>query len=246
MTHQALHRAPGYRHAFPLQLTPHLAGTLDPVVLLPDALHLPTQDGIALRPAGAARRISRSCLVRVIGGWGDRQHRADRLDPVLGSMVIDELDHHFVRRSSSAWAKYAAALRRISLARCSSRFCRSSSCTRRRSSLVTPCRWPLSTSYRRTHLRRVSAVQPIFAAIELIAAHGDGYSDGCSCTIRTVRSRLSLEYCGAFSMTPIAQRRESPATPERFIVPNPLPFVNQEVQVTTRREGIDDIEVSEF
>jgi hypothetical protein len=32
-------------------------------------------------------------------------------------MVVDERDHHFARRSSSAWAEYADALRKISLAR---------------------------------------------------------------------------------------------------------------------------------
>jgi hypothetical protein len=30
---------------------------------------------------------------------GDRQHRADRLDPVNGAVGIDELHHHFARRS---------------------------------------------------------------------------------------------------------------------------------------------------
>jgi hypothetical protein len=37
-------------------------------------------------------------------------------------MDIDEADHHFARRSSAAWAKYADAFFRISLARVSSRF----------------------------------------------------------------------------------------------------------------------------
>jgi hypothetical protein len=36
-------------------------------------------------------------------------------------MLVDERHHYFGRRSSSAWAKYADALRRISLARFSSR-----------------------------------------------------------------------------------------------------------------------------
>ena len=76
-------------------------------------------------------------------------------------MIVDEADHHFGRRSSSAWAKYADALRRISFARFSSRFSRSSSFSRCRSSRrqARP-RWPLSRSACRTHSRSVSAVQP--------------------------------------------------------------------------------------
>ena len=40
-----------------------------------------------------------------------------------------------------------------------------------RSALVGPARMPRSRSACRTHLRSVSAVQPIFAAIEPIASH---------------------------------------------------------------------------
>jgi hypothetical protein len=49
-------------------------------------------------------------------------------------MLIDERDHHFARRSSSAWAKNAAAFFKISLARFSSttsRWSRFSSSLRR-------------------------------------------------------------------------------------------------------------------
>ena len=42
-----------------------------------------------------------------------------------------------------------------------------------RATLVGPGRAPLSRSARRTHFRKVSAVQPIFAAIEISAAHCD-------------------------------------------------------------------------
>jgi ATP:ADP antiporter, AAA family len=45
-------------------------------------------------------------------------------------MRVDERQHHLPRRSSSAWAKYADALRRISLARRSSAFSRSNSFSR--------------------------------------------------------------------------------------------------------------------
>ena len=81
--------------------------------------------------------------MRVIGRRGDRQHTADRLDPVSPAVIVDERDHGLNRRSSSAWAKYADALRRISLAWRSSRFSRSSAFIRSRSSVVGPARTAL-------------------------------------------------------------------------------------------------------
>jgi hypothetical protein len=57
-------------------------------------------------------------------------------------MIVDERDHHFARRSSSAWAKYAEAFFRISFARRSAKFSRSSCFSRCRSSVVSPGRWP--------------------------------------------------------------------------------------------------------
>jgi hypothetical protein len=41
----------------------------------------------------------------VVGRRGDRQHPADRLDPVGLPMIVDEGDHVRDRRSSSAKAK---------------------------------------------------------------------------------------------------------------------------------------------
>lgn len=85
-------------------------------------------------------------------------------------MRVDEGDR-LNRRSSSAWAKYADALRKISLAWRSSRRWRSSAFNRARSSVVRPSRWPASRSACRTQLRNVSPVQPIFEAIDVTAAH---------------------------------------------------------------------------
>ena len=61
---------------------------------------------------------------------------AGRLDPVDGAMLVDEGDHFLNGRSSSAWAKYADALRRISFAWRSSRTSRSSALIRSCSSVV--------------------------------------------------------------------------------------------------------------
>ena len=81
------------------------------------------------------------------------------------AMVIDELhrDHHRGRRSSSACAKYADALRKISFMRFSSRTSRSNAFARWRSAVVRPPRSPLSRSACRTHFRSVSAVHPQLA-----------------------------------------------------------------------------------
>ena len=65
---------------------------------------------------------------------------------------------------------------KISLARRSSLFSRSSSRIRARSSVVTPGRAPASVSARRTQPRKVSRLIDNFAAIDSIAFHCDGYS----------------------------------------------------------------------
>src|SRR4029453_14655646 len=121
----------------------------------------------------------------VVGGRGDRQHLADRLDPVATPVIVDEGDHVLDRRSSSAGAKYAEALRRISLAWRSSRTSRSSALIRSRSALVGPGRPPPSRSARRPPFRRVSVVRPLLPATELIAAHCVGWSPPPSSTSRT-------------------------------------------------------------
>src|SRR3546814_13733331 len=92
----------------------------------------------------------------MVSGWGDRQNPADRLDPIIIPMLINETDHRLNGRSSSAWAKYAEALRRISLAWRNSRFSRSSALRRSASSVGTPARLPLFTSaFFRSEERRV-------------------------------------------------------------------------------------------
>ena len=107
-----------------------------------------------------------------VGDGVDRQHGADRLDPEHGAMVGDELDQRgdVLRRSSSAWATYANAFRRISFARFSSRTSRSSSFNRSRSLVVRPGRCPASRGACRTHFRSVSAVQPSFGATDCSTA----------------------------------------------------------------------------
>ena len=75
--------------------------------------------------------------------WTERpagQRRSAR--SALLSVLVDEAHHQRGRPSSSAIAKNADALRRISFARFSSRFSRSSSFKRTRSSVLRPARLP--------------------------------------------------------------------------------------------------------
>ena len=144
--HQPRHRAAGDVVPFAAQLAPDLAHAVDLEVLIENPSDLDAEHDVALDARRRCLRPGAAGDVGVIGRRGDRQHLADRLDPVLVAVRIDEADHGFHRRSSSAWAKYALALRRISLACRSSRFSRSSAFRRSRSSVVTPALRPLSTS----------------------------------------------------------------------------------------------------
>jgi hypothetical protein len=105
----------------------------------------------------------------VIGRWGDRQHLADRLDPMHLTVIVDERDHGLNRRSNSAWAKYADALRRISLAYLSylsSRFSRSSARNRSATSEGRPAHATVDLRLLHPLIERL-AVQPILAAAAL-------------------------------------------------------------------------------
>src|SRR4029453_14318716 len=188
------HRAARHPQAFAPHLSPHLPWPIHLEVFRPDpADHWP-QFVVTLGASGPSRRIMVSRVVKEVRRRGDRQHGADRLDPVGIAVVVDEGHHHLGRRSSSACAKNADAFRKISLARFSSRFSRSRSFSRCRSSVVKPARCPVSRSAWRTPRRGVSVVHPSLPAIDAIAAHCEECSAPCSRTIRTARSRTSGEY----------------------------------------------------
>lgn len=122
--------------------TPYALGKLGSLHPIPHPPNFSAQKGISLRAWRQATRIGLAALLLVVGRRGDRQHRADRLAPVSLAVGVDESHHHLGRRSSSAWAKKADALRKISFTRRSSRTSRSSCLRRSRSSLVRPGRIP--------------------------------------------------------------------------------------------------------
>src|SRR5271170_6619832 len=113
----------------------------------------------------------------VIGRQGDRQHLADRLDPMRLAVIVDEGNHGLNRRSSSAWAKYALALRRISLACRSSRFSRSRAFSFVATSVGTPARTPLSRSafFIQNHSHRAGA-DLRRELVGRLACHGSTFS----------------------------------------------------------------------
>ena len=73
-----------------------------------------------------------------------------------------------------------------------------------------PERVPASTSACLTQASSVCATQPIFGAMDLIAAGDDGYSPRCFCTISTARSRTSSENFFDFFIAPSFQEVEPP------------------------------------
>ena len=92
--------------------------------------NLPAQPFVATYPRRPVLRAHLTPLVLGVRRWGDRHLRTNRPDPVSTPMNVDERHPPLARRSRSAWAKYAEALRTISFARRRSRTSRSSSFSR--------------------------------------------------------------------------------------------------------------------
>ena len=103
--HQPGDRAASGAEALPPQLTPNLAHAIDTKVLLEHPPDLDLQISVAADPVGQAGGIGAPGEMGMISRRGDRQNPADRLDPVGLTMIVDEGDHRFSGRSSSAWAK---------------------------------------------------------------------------------------------------------------------------------------------
>ena len=114
--HQPGHGASCGADALAAKLAPDFAHAIDAEVHLEHPSDLGDQDQVALGSHWQLGGIGAPGHVRAVGGWGDRQHTPDRLDPIRLAALVDEGDHRLNGRSSSAWAKYADALRRISLA----------------------------------------------------------------------------------------------------------------------------------
>ena len=149
-------------------------------------------------------------LVGIVGGRSDRQHAADRLDSVRLTVVIDEGDHHLGRRSSLSHSEIRGRLAE-DLVRAAEFPIFTLQVLQARTFF---CRRPRShpgIAFRLAHpVPERLAEQPIFPAIETMAAHCDGYSAKWSCTSRTARSRTSGEYFVDLFMTPTSHELEPP------------------------------------
>ncbi len=108
MSRSTVERATGV--ALTVELTPNLLGAVDARErLILDALDLVAEHIVSLGAVGAQLGIATASATHGVPRRGDRQHRADRLDPELAAMVFDEVHHHFCRWSNSAGSKYADA-----------------------------------------------------------------------------------------------------------------------------------------
>jgi UvrD-like helicase C-terminal domain len=88
--HQPCHGAAGNIVALTLQLPPHLAHAIDAEVLLEHPLNFWLQGVIPSRSRRQPGRIGAPGSMRMVGRRGDRQHPADRLDPIRPAVIVDE------------------------------------------------------------------------------------------------------------------------------------------------------------
>src|SRR4051812_48853930 len=96
------------------ELAPDLPDAVDAEVLREDAPDLDGQGRVASGSGRPLAGISAPSGVGVIGRRGDRQHAADRFDPVDGAMLVDEGDHGFDRRAGPPPPKKTQSLPRAS------------------------------------------------------------------------------------------------------------------------------------
>src|SRR3954452_13803018 len=108
--HQPRHRAARHPDPLPAELSPDLPDAIDAEVRLIHAPDLDHQCCIPPGSRGQPLRISPPGGMGVIRRRGDRQHPADRLDPVDGAMLVDEGDHGLDRRVGSPPPKKPARL----------------------------------------------------------------------------------------------------------------------------------------
>jgi hypothetical protein len=105
LPHQPRDRAARHLEALARQLSPHFAHPIDLEIRVEHPPDLGLQASIPLHPRRPPGRVRLARRTPPPGRWGDRQHLADRLDPIVPVMGLDEAQHHFCRRSSSAIAK---------------------------------------------------------------------------------------------------------------------------------------------
>jgi hypothetical protein len=86
--HQPLHRTARHGHAFAQQLSPDLAHAVNLKIFLPDPADMLAQSRITPRAGRLPLAVRSPRSMRVVRRRGDRQHLADRLDPVSIAMPL--------------------------------------------------------------------------------------------------------------------------------------------------------------
>ena len=191
MAHQTLDRAARHHDALAVHLQPDLVGSVDLPVGVPHALNVGLQTLVTLGACTAQLRVALPGCVAPVTRRGHLQRPADGLDPVVITVAVDVGLHDLSRRSSSAWAKNALAVFRMSLAR--------RNLTSRSSSLMRCAH--CSSAHRATTVNSL-ALDPVMQGLRHAADLGGdrfnrrpqrGYSPRCSCTMRTARHALPVK-----------------------------------------------------
>jgi hypothetical protein len=118
--HQSLDSAAGNSNSLSVHLFPHLVGSVDRHIGVPDPMDLRDKFVILLGPVTAQCWFAYLGCMAPVTRRGDLQNLANRLDPIGIAVLVDVRLQLLSRRSSSAWAKNALAVLRMSLARRSS------------------------------------------------------------------------------------------------------------------------------
>ena len=74
---------------FTIELAPDLVGTVDLEILVPNTLDLLAQ--VTADTGRKTVRMGLPSLLLVVSGRSDRQDLADRLDPVVVTLIVDEI-----------------------------------------------------------------------------------------------------------------------------------------------------------
>ena len=90
LAHQPRDRAAGHHDALAAKLAPHLANPIHPVVLLPHPGDVLAQLRVAMGTRRQPAAVRFPGLALVVRRRGDRQLPANRLDPVLLTVHVDE------------------------------------------------------------------------------------------------------------------------------------------------------------
>ena len=139
-THEPLNGTTCHQDALAVHLQPDLVGSVDLPVGVPHALDVSLQPLVTQGACTAQLRVALPGGMAPVARRGHLQYTTDGLDPVIVTVAVDVGLHDLSRRSSSACAKNALAVLRMSLARRSSLTSRSSSLMRWASELVVPAR----------------------------------------------------------------------------------------------------------